>query len=55
MKQKHLLTVNELAEALNCSTTSIYRMIHDEMIPYFDLRSGYRFDLEEVLKALRNN
>ena len=55
MKHKHLLTVNELAKALNCSTSTIYRMIRDGMIPYIDIRSSYRFDLEDVRKALRHN
>ena len=47
-----LLTVKELAEALNCSPRSVYRMVRDEIIPYYDIRSSYRFNLEEVLNIL---
>lgn len=50
-----LLTVKELSKVLNCSPKSIYRMVQDDVIPYYDLRSGYRFDLDKVLKAIEHN
>ena len=51
---KKLLTVAELAAALNCSPASIYRMIRDDIIPYYDLCASYRFDLDQVLEALQH-
>ena len=54
MSSSPLLTVKQLAEALNCSPTSIYRMIRDESIPFYNFQSSYRFDLDKVLKALAN-
>ena len=50
---KKLLTVAELAAALNCSASSIYRMIRDDIIPYYDLCASYRFDLDQVLEVLQ--
>jgi excisionase family DNA binding protein len=53
MSNQKLLTVVELSEKLQCSKSTIYRMINDELIPYYNIRGGYRFDLREVLEALK--
>ena len=49
-----LLTVAELATVLNTSKFTIYRMVRDNLIPYDDLRGGYRFSLNEVLTTLQS-
>ena len=49
-----LLTVQEMADELKCSTSSIYRMVRKEIIPFYDVLSSYRFDREKVLEALRH-
>ena len=48
-----LLTVGDLAKALNVSQQSIYRMIEDDLLPYYSIRSSYRFRLSEVLNAIQ--
>ena len=53
MSNQKLLTVVELSKKLQCSKSTIYRMINDELIPYYNIRGGYRFDLREVLEALK--
>lgn len=50
--KNNLLTVSELAEVLNCSVSTIYRMVRNNLIPYYDMMSSYRFDLEEVKAVL---
>ena len=53
MSSHPLLSVKQLAEALNCSTSTIYRMVQKNIIPFYDLHSNYRFDLDEVREALK--
>ena len=48
----HLLTVQELATYLKCSTTTIYRMVDEGLIPYYLVRREYRFDLQKVLTSI---
>jgi len=50
--ESKFLTVAQLAKALNCSISSIYRMVKNNQIPYYDMMSSYRFDLTEVKAAL---
>ena len=52
MTTKTIVTVDELAKFLKVSKSTIYRMIKDNHIPIGDVRSGYRFILEDVLKAI---
>ena len=54
MTDEPLLTIDELAAALKCSSKSIRRMIRDDLIPYYDVLSTYRFKLSEVLEALKH-
>ncbi len=39
-----LLKVGEVADLLNVSTRSVYRMIETGTLPYVDLPCGIRFD-----------
>lgn len=39
-----LLKVSEVADLLNVSTRSVYRMIETGVLPYVDLPCGIRFD-----------
>lgn len=48
-----LLTSKELAEALKGSTKTIRRLIKADKIPYYRVLSMRRFDLDEVLDAIR--
>lgn len=49
-----LLSVNEVAKALGVSGRTIRRLIYNDKIPYFKIGTVYRFQLEEVLSALRS-
>lgn len=49
-----LLTIDELASKLKCSTKSIRRMIDEDLIPFYPVLSSYRFILSEVLEALKH-
>ena len=51
-RQTSLITTSELEQYLKCSKSTIHRMIKEGLIPYYHLRSGYRFDLQAVLDAL---
>ena len=55
MSSSNLITVQQLAKALNCSPSTVYRLIRDKLIPFYDIRSSYRFDLKEVREALKRN
>ena len=52
--QKKLLTVKQLANRIECSTDLVYSMAKADEIPYYNLRGQYRFNLDEVLEALKN-
>ena len=54
MTDEPLLTIDELASALKCSQKTIRRMINEDLIPYYDVLSTYRFKLSEVLDALKH-
>ncbi len=45
-----LLTIDQLAEALNVSKNTIYYWTHTKQIPYLKLGRHLRFNLEEVQK-----
>lgn len=55
MSGKTSMSVAELARHFKISKSTIYRMVHDKHIPYFDFRGTYRFYLEDVLNALKMN
>ena len=49
----HALKVNELAEYLQSSTKTIYRMALTGKIPSIRVGKSYRFLLSEVLRSLK--
>ena len=49
-----LITVKQLAANLECSTDLIYSMAQADEIPHYNLRGQYRFNLDDVLEALKN-
>ena len=49
----HALTVRELKTILQCSDQTIYRLIADQVIPFFLVRSSYRFDPKKIAEWLR--
>lgn len=49
-----LLTLKQLSDLLQCSQKTIRRMINEDLIPYYDVLSTYRFKLSEVLEALKH-
>ena len=52
--EKTLITVKQLAINLECSTDLVYSMAQADEIPHYNLRGQYRFNLDEVLEALKN-
>ena len=55
-EKKALLTTLELAEHLRVSTETVKAWARDRRIPAFRLgRNTLRFDLAEVIEALRDN
>lgn len=46
------LTVSEVAELLASSTTTIYRMIELQEVPYFRVRGSIRFDPSALIAWL---
>lgn len=47
------LTVRDLADTLNLSGQTLYRMVSDQTIPFFTIRGSYRFDPKEIARWLR--
>lgn len=50
-----LLTVNEVAEILNFSTSKVYKLIKDNKINYIKIGTDYRFAPEDVAQWLNEN
>ena len=50
-----LLSVNDLAKALQVSERTIWRLIKEGTLPHLRVRGQYRFDLAEVREALRGD
>ena len=46
--QQELLNVNELAELLRISKTSVYRLVGRRQIPFHRLPRGLRFDRQDI-------
>jgi excisionase family DNA binding protein len=38
-----ILTLKQLAQYLNCHTSTLYRLVKDNRVPYFRLGGSYRF------------
>ena len=49
----HALTVGDVARLLKVSDETVYRLIAAQMIPFFVVRGGYRFDPKAVAQWLR--
>jgi excisionase family DNA binding protein len=50
-----LLTVKDVAEILNFSTSKIYKLIKDNKINYIRIGTDYRFAPEDVAQWLNKN
>jgi len=48
-----LLTVNQLASALQISRSTVYRLVREGRIPHYSVGERLRFDVGEVKAALR--
>ncbi|MEX8031710.1 helix-turn-helix domain-containing protein [Microbacterium sp. 20-116] len=49
----HIVGASELAKLLSCSTASVYRMARADEIPSMSVGRQWRFEVAEVLRALR--
>lgn len=47
---KTILNIKELSEYLNCSTSTIRKLIYNNEIPYFKIMARYHFNLEVIDK-----
>lgn len=54
MSEKAMLSVKQLAEHLNISEATVRTLMAENKIPYLKIKGIYRFDLDQVLKALSN-
>lgn len=50
-----LLTPDELADFLQISKTTVYRIIDKRLIPFYKIKGCLRFDLNDVLAYLQKN
>jgi excisionase family DNA binding protein len=48
-----LLSVNQLAEVLGISRSTVYRLVREDQIPHYSVGERLRFDVGEVKAALR--
>lgn len=53
-KTKIILDIKEVAEYLNCSISTIRKLIYNNEIPYFKICSKYYFDLNVINKWIIN-
>lgn len=52
---KTILTMNELSEKLRLSQTTIWRLRRAGVIPFFKAGKAVFFDLDDVLKSLKES
>tara|TARA_R110002012_G_scaffold319692_2_gene541040 strand:- start:4388 stop:4597 length:210 start_codon:yes stop_codon:yes gene_type:complete len=52
MSDKAMLSVKALAEYLSVSEATVRTLLAEGKIPYLKIKGIYRFNLDEVLKAL---
>lgn len=50
---KGMVTTSDLAAHFRCSEDTVRRLAREKRIPYIMLRGTYRFDVDEVVAALR--
>ena len=53
--EKRILTIIELAEYLNCSISTIRKLIHNNEIPYFKILSKFYFYKDLINKWIIEN
>lgn len=54
LTQKRYLDPDELADTLNLSVRTVYRLAKTKAIPSYRAARVLRFDLDEVLAAMRS-
>ena len=50
-----LLTPDQLADFLNISKTTIYRLIDSRKIPFYKIGGSIRFDKKDITSYLQEN
>ncbi len=54
MEEQKVLTLDELAEFLDCSKPTVKKLMNAGM-PYFKVGSNYRFFLHEIVNYFKTN
>lgn len=54
MEEQKVMTLDEVAEFLDCSKPTVKKLINAGL-PYFKVGSNYRFFLHEIVNYLKNN
>jgi excisionase family DNA binding protein len=52
--KKQLLTLNEVADYLKLSTSSVYKLAREGRIPAFKVLNKWRFDSDLIDKLIKN-
>ena len=55
MINKQTLTVQELADYLQCHRNTVYKFIRNNDIPFLKIGKDYRFFKDEVIQALKTD
>lgn len=55
MEAPEILNADEMAQYLDLSKQTIYKLIKEESMPHYRAGKSIRFNLEEVLKWLEEN
>lgn len=55
MEKKKLLNIDEVAEYLNVSKPTIYRIVDSRQISFYKIRGSLRFSQEDIDKYLEQN
>lgn len=54
VKVKKIVNIDDLSSYLNISISEIRKLIKESDIPYFRIRSAYRFDLIKINEWVEN-
>lgn len=54
-RKKNFLKPDELAEFLNISKPTVYRLIEKRQLPFYKIRGSLRFKTEDVVKFLEES
>ena len=52
--KKHILTLNEVAEYLKISSSSVYKLARNGEIPAFKVLNKWRFDRDSIDKLIES-